>query len=279
MFLVECGLAELGTCLPEMFFQFILSILNGAIEPLLELVKILLSDPVNTMAFYPLWAVVIYILSLFYGLFFLFSGFNFLISGYDAVKRERAKTGFANIVLMVLFVQSSFLIYNLITELAGLLSTGVIGLINPDFFLANADNVNGLGLQIILLVPYLITLVITIALLGLRYLLVMVGVAFFPFGIFFYFISPLQPYGKMIMNTLMVVIFTPFFASLIIFSASALTQLPIFENWGIILSMITFVTVNLFFLGFIIFAILKSVNVATNSSIGQALKQVGGYLY
>ena len=88
----ECGLTNLAICLPEKFFQFIMTILNAPIQPLLSFIQSLLTQPTQVTVFYPLWSIIVYIISLFYGLFFLFAGFNFMISGYDAARREKAKS-------------------------------------------------------------------------------------------------------------------------------------------------------------------------------------------
>mgnify|MGYP001595779206 FL=1 len=87
----DCGLTNLATCIPQKFFEFILTIINAPLQPFLPLTKNLLSAPVNIEVFISLWAIIIYILSIFYGLFLIFAGFNFMISGYSAEKRERAK--------------------------------------------------------------------------------------------------------------------------------------------------------------------------------------------
>jgi hypothetical protein len=81
----DCGLANFGACLPEAFFQYFSSLLNQPLQPLLDWIKGLMVSEVNIQLFAYMWAVVIYILSLFYGLLVMYAGFNFMISGYDAV--------------------------------------------------------------------------------------------------------------------------------------------------------------------------------------------------
>lgn len=268
----ECGLTNLATCLPEKALEYLLSLFNAALQPLLDLIHILLTEPANVNVFQPLWAVIIYIISLFYGLFFLFAGFNFLISGYDAEKRERAKNWLRNVVLMILFVQGSFVIYSLVIELSGLLTTGVMNLIDPDFFLLTVDNLPNFGLQFVLYVPYIAMLLVTVILLALRYLLVVVGVVFFPFAMFFYFIPPLQSYGKLILNVLLALIFTPFFDALLLFGASALLQIPVFANMKMLLVAVAFLSVNLLMIVLLIFVIVKTALSVLNSDVGRSVK-------
>ncbi len=276
--MAECGLTNLATCLPQMFFEFVLSLFNMALEPIVKLVKSLLIEPVNVTLFHSFWVVIVYVISLFYGLFFIFAGFNFLISGYDAVKREKAKSWLRNVIFMIIFVQASFLLYSLIIELGALLTAGVVDLINPDFFLLKADNIGSLGLQLILLIPYIITLVLTILLLGLRYLLVSIGVVLFPFALFFYFIPPLQSYGKMMLNALITLIFMTFFDAIILFGASALTTIGIFKDFQIIITTIAFLTVDIAMVLIMIFVIVKAAFSVLDSDVGRNVARATKYV-
>ncbi len=274
----ECGLTNLAVCLPEKFFEFIANLLNAPIQPLLSFIKSLLTQPTDVTVFYPLWSIIVYIISLFYGLFFLFAGFNFMISGYDAAKREKAKYWLQNVVLMVLFVQASFVIYELIIELSSLLTTGVLEMIDQNFFLMTADNITNFGLQLLLLIPYVIILIFTVLTLALRYFFVVIGVVFFPFAMFFYFIPPLQQYGKMILNTLLIIIFIPFFCAIVLLGGSALLQIPLFENYKIVLVTVAFLAVNLLIMFLLIFALIKAAFGAADSTFGKELKAAAKYL-
>ena len=265
-----CGLTNLATCLPEMFFEFVLSLINSSLQPLLDMVNYLMTEPVVISMFEPMWAVMAYVLSLFYGLFFLFAGFNLMISGY---KRETAKEWLANVVLMVIFVQGSYFLYELIIELASLLTSGVMNIIDPDFFLFTIDSYATLGLQLGLMAPYSFMLTLTVLLLALRYLFVVIGVVFMPFAMFFYFIPPLKAYGKLILNVLLVLIFVPFFDAVFLFGASALLNIPLFANFNIILSTVAFFSINLIMLMMILFAILKAAFSIINSDIGRNVKK------
>ncbi|MBU1622154.1 MAG: hypothetical protein KJ597_01125 [Nanoarchaeota archaeon] len=274
----ECGLTNLAVCLPEKFFEFIISLLNTTIQPLLKLIQTLLTEPANVNTFLPLWAVIVYIISMFYGLFFMFAGFNLMISGYDSAKREKAKYWLRNVVLMIIFVQASFLIYSLVLELSSLLTAGVINIIDQNFFLLTLDNGLNIGLQLSLLGPYIIVLITTIILLGLRYLFAVVGVVFFPFAMFFYFIPPLQSYGKLITNLLLVVIFVPFFDAVMLFGASALLNISVFAGFKIILTIVAFTAVNLLMILLMIFAIIKAATSMLDSEVGRGVKKAVKYL-
>jgi hypothetical protein len=254
----DCGLLNLATCIPQKIFEFCLNIFYAPITPLLVLIKSFLTEPINLGSFMPLWAIIIYVLSLFYGLLILYSGFNFMISGYDAVKRAKAKEWFQNIILMIVLVQASYFIYSLVLDINSLLTSGIINLIDPRFFILTADNIVNLGLEFFFAIFYAITLFITVIILTLRYIVIAVGVVFVPIGIFLYFIPPLQSYGKLIINFLGVCIFTTFFDSLIFLVCSQLINLPIFDNFKILVMITAFSIANILMFYLIFFSAIKS---------------------
>lgn len=261
--MADCGLTNLATCLPEKFFEYLSGMLTAPVQPLLTLIQELLTEPVNVSLFYSFWSAIMYIISLFYGFFFLLAGFNLMVSGYDLAKREKAKSWLRNTVLMILFVQSSYLIYELIIELGSLLTAGIVNFIEPEFFLMKTDNFANFSLQLVLLVPQLIVLVGTVLLLGLRYLIVAVGVVLFPLGLFFYFLPSIQNYGKLIINILITAVFMPFFASLFLLGSSLLLNTPVFSQFKVVLVTVTFLCLDLIIAVLIIFALVKSVGVGS----------------
>ncbi len=201
-----------------------------------------------------------------------------MVSGYDAAKREKAKEWLLNIVLMILFVQASYLIYELMIEFGSLLTAGVINLINPDFFLMTADNITDFGLQIVLLIPYVAVLLVTSIFLALRYLLVSMGILFFPIAIFLYFIPPVKAYGKLILNMLIVAILLPFFNALILLGASMLMDIPLFSNFKIVLVTVAYIAIELFLILLMLFAALKAVFSVVNSDTGRNVMKAAKYL-
>ncbi|MBL7054874.1 hypothetical protein ISS05_03900 [Candidatus Woesearchaeota archaeon] len=270
----KCGLTNLAVCIPQKFYEFTLNVVNAPLQPFLDLTKNLLSEPVNIENFIPLWAVIIYIISIFYGLFIIIAGFNLIVSGYSSERRERAKQWLKNVVLMVFFVQASYYIYSIILEMASSMTAGVINLIEPDFFLLSVDNTVNLGLQMVLAILYLLNLLLSITLLSLRYLLVAVGVMFFPIGLFLNFIPPLKNYGKLIINILLIIIFLPFIQSLMLLAASKLVEIPIFENFKILVMSASFNMINMSMILLVIFAVVKAAFAALNSDVGRATKIV-----
>jgi hypothetical protein len=95
-------------------------------------------------------------------------------------------------------------------------------------------------------------------LLVLRYVCVSSGVIFFALGIFFYFISPLNQYGRLIINGLLTLIFLPFFYSIIFLTGSRISELSQFSS---LKSLIMVGTLDLIILGtflLLLFVVIKA---------------------
>jgi len=277
--MTECGLTNLATCLPEKFFEYLSGMLTAPVQPLLNLARDLLSQPVNLTLFQPLWSLIVYLISVFYGLFFLFAGFNLMISGYDSAKRDQAKSWLRNIVLMVLLVQSSYLMYGLLLELSNLLTAGIINFIDPNFFLMKTDNFTNFSLQLVLLIPQLFFILMTVLLLGLRYLMVALGIVLFPLAIFCYFIPPLHSYGKLILSSLVTVIFITFFDALFLLGASLLLSQPPFDSFKIVLTTVSFLSLDLIMIGTLLFVLIKAASSVLETSLGKEFKGVFQHLF
>src|SRR3989338_10470881 len=108
--MAECGILNIGSCLPEKLIEYVTSILNAPLQPLLTSIQNLLSEPVQIQLFVSLWAIIIYVLSMFYAFLIIYAGFTFIISGYDSGKRENAKSWLRNILIMIILIQASFFI-------------------------------------------------------------------------------------------------------------------------------------------------------------------------
>ncbi len=275
--MTECGLTNLAICIPQKMAEFFVNILNLAVEPLLNLNHSLLTEPVNVSIFHPFWAIMVYIISLLYGLFFLFAGFNFMVSGYDAAKRERAKGWLLNVVLMILFVQASYLIYELAIESSSMLTAGIINFIDPNFFLLTADNITNFGLQLLLVIPYVLVLLLGALFLALRYVFVSMGILFLPLAIFLYFTPPAKAYGKLMLNILAIAILVPFLNSLILLGASMLLDIPIFSNFKIVLVTVAYIGVEVMMILLVVFAVLKAAFSVINSDTGRNVVKAAKY--
>jgi len=242
----------------EILVDFILGIVNAPLQLLLGWIHDLMVEPVNPSLFSGIWSIITYILSLFYGLILLFIGFKFLFSGYSPEQRDNAKRNLTNIIIMIVLIQSSYILYCAGLELSGALTGIIFKMIDPDFFLFTIDNIPNIFLQFILEIPYIIHLVLTLVLLALRYIVVICGVALFPIGIFCYLIEPLRAYGKLILNVLLVIAILPFFYSIVFLASSMLLNITLFQNMKIILMIASFTIINFGTLIVLAFVIIKA---------------------
>lgn len=244
----ECGLTNLASCIPEKIYDFIINLLNSPLEPLLSLLRSLLENPPSTELFYGVWAIIVYCISMFYGLLFIYAGFQFLISGHNVIRREIAKEWLKNTVIMIVLIQASFYLYGLIVQLGSILTTSILSMVSEEFFKLTADNIVNIGLEFLFVACYVLTLLFTIILLVMRYLVVAFGVLFAPIGVFCYFIPPLKSYGKLILHLLGMFIFITVLDAVIILACSMMINIPLFENFKILIMISCLGIVNILFL-------------------------------
>lgn len=260
----DCGLTNLANCLPEMFFQYLLSIITAPLQSSLDLVRSLLSQPVNLDPFLPLWAVVVYMVSMFYSFLIMYSGFNFIISGYDSAKREKAKEWLRNVFIMIVLVQASFFIYSLINDAASTITSSTLTLVPQDFFNLKIDSFTDFASQLLFSGIYFIVIINTTIILLLRYAIISIGVAFFPLAIFAYFVPPLRSYGSFILNILGVSMFVIVIDAIIIVGFGKLIEIPDFSNMKMLLMISAFFLINLVMMFTMFFSIIKAaINVYT----------------
>jgi len=261
--MADCGLLNLG-CLPQMFFEYVSSLLNAPIQPLLDLNKGLISTPVNITPFFSLWTIIIYVLSMFYAFLIIYCGIQFIASGYNPAKREEAKEWLKNIIIMIVLVQASFFIYELFVQLASATTSSTLTLVNANFFTLKTSSGSGLALEIIFFFMYITTLLLTLIMLILRYAIVSIGVVLFPLGIFFYFIQPLKAYGLLLLNFLGVCVFITFLDAILLTGFSMLITLPLFSNLKILVMITAFMSIDFMMFFLMFFSIIKSAfNVGT----------------
>ncbi len=274
----DCGLTNLGSCLPGALYSFLLSIINAPLEPLLSLVKDLLEASPSISLFQGVWVIIVYCLSLFYGFLFLYAGYQFLTSGHNVLKREMAKEWLKNTVIMIVLVQASYYLYGLIVDIGGLMTQAVLSLVNPQFFLLTADNISNIGLELLLVGLYALVLLVTMLFLAMRYLIVAFGVLFAPIGVFCYFMPPLRSYGHLIMNLLGLCIFVTFLDAVIILGCSQMISLPLFAGYKIVVMITCFLMIDLLFLLLAKHIVTKSGMSDGAQSMMQAAKYIGAMM-
>ncbi len=229
-----CSITNIGECVVEFLFEFILDLINTAIKPLLNLIEKFLSEPVKISLFSEPWSIIIYIISMFYGLILVYIGLKFMLSGESPQDRENAKSSLRNIIIMMILIQSSFILYSVLLDLSGALTKTMLDLTGDEFFKLTFDSFTSFALELLLLGLYLIHLIIVILILIIRYIAVSAGVLLFVFGIFFYYIPFLQSFGKFILYTLGALIFIPFFYSIVFLASSKIIELSIFKHYKIL---------------------------------------------
>jgi hypothetical protein len=195
---------------------------------------------------------------MFYALLLVGSGFSFMISGYDSEKREQAKEWLRNIIIMIILVQSSFFLYQLIIDLASTMTSATLTLIDPAFFTLSVNSAAGLGLAILLAIVYLLTLICTALVLTLRYAIVAIGVVLLPIGIFFYFLPPLRGFGSLIFNILGIGVFITFFDAILLIGFSSLMNIGAFNNLQIIVLISAFLLIDILMFVLLFFAITRA---------------------
>lgn len=270
----DCGLTNLASCLPEKMYDFIIKILNSPIKPLLDLTKNMLKSSPSIDLFKGVWKIMVYCISMFYGLLFIYSGYMFLFSGHNVIRREMAKEWLKNTVIMIVLVQASFYLYGLVVELGTVLTTSVLSMVDEHFFMITADNIVNIGLEFFFVLLYVLTLLITVILLVIRYLIVAMGVIFCPIGIFCYFIPPLKSYGRLIINVLGMCIFITFLDAIVILACSMLIEVEIFESFKILVMICCFGIINMLFFILIKHIINKSSLADSGEKVAQAVKYV-----
>ena len=270
----DCGITNLATCIPQKIYDFALNLFNAPLEPLLNLVKNLLQSAPSIDLFHGIWAIIIYCLSLFYGLLFVYSGFLFLTSGHDVIRREMAKEWLKNTVIMIVFIQASYYLYGLVVEIGSRMTASVISLIDPHFFMLTADNLANIGLELMFVLLYVIILLVTVLSLIMRYLIVALGVVLVPIGIFCYYIPPLRSFGNLVLNILGMFIFITFLDAIIILACSMLITIPIFENVKILVMITCFMIINWLFIILTVHIIHKTANSGGTEKLTQAAKYI-----
>lgn len=252
----ECSILNLGTCISQNFFNFLLNILTSPLQLILDLIYTLLVKPINIEIFSQPLAVIIYILSMFYGVLIMYSGFRFMLSGYSAHQREGAKQSLTNTILLITFVQASYFIYSLAIQITSAVTAALMNLTSPNLFKLTADNLLDFNLQLALAAPYLLTIITTLIILTIRFIVVSIGVLIFPVAIFFYFIEPLKSYGRALMNLIFSIMSITFFYAIFFIACSTLLDVDVTLNTLIMIA--TFAIVNLITILITIFVVIKA---------------------
>ncbi len=270
----DCSIMNLASCLPEVLMEYILYLINLPIAPLLTLVESLLTADVSISLFESLWSIVRYMISVFYLFFILYAGIVLVVGNANPIKRAHAKEMLQNGIFMIILIQGSFYIYDLLVTLGSNMSNALLSQIDPTFFMLTIDNVVNIGLQFLFGIWYVFALVVVALFLILRYIIVSFGVVLFPIGIFFFFIPPLKGYGKFLLTFLCIMIFVTFFDMLIILGFSMLIDISLFANIKILVMIVCFALISCTLFSAITFALSEARTAAIKDNLAKATKYV-----
>lgn len=270
----ECGLTNLASCIPEKLYDFFLSVINAPLQPFLISIEHLLTAEVHIDIFHHVWSVVRYILSFFYLFLFVYAGIVFVTSSNNPIRRSQAKDMLKNFVIMIVLIQASFFLYELVIQINSIMSSSIYSLIDPHFFMLTADNIVNIGLQLIFTMSYVLVLFLTVLLLAMRYIVVSMGVILIPVALFCYFIPPLKGYGKFMLNVLGIFIFITFIDLLIILACSMIVEADLFEYFKILVMINCFSIINYTLYLAIKFALSKSSMSGLKDDVSQAAKYI-----
>jgi len=255
---MACDILNLGECVAEAVFGFFLDILNLASRPFLDLIKKFMTEPASITAFVDIWGIIVYILSMFYGLLLVWIGLKFIISGESPEEREKAKSDLKSIIIMMVLVQGSYHLYNLFLAVSASLTNVVFDMISSNFFRLSLESTPNFGFDLIFGILYILHLLIVLVLVLLRYIFVSAGVILFAIGIFFYFIPFLNSYGRLILNGLGVLVFLPFFYSIAFLVGSKIAELSQFRTMKTLIMVGTLDIIILFTLLLLLFVVVKA---------------------
>jgi hypothetical protein len=247
-------------------------------DPLMQLSQTLLTSNPDPSGLYGWWQSIILIISSFYLLLFLAIGFMFLFSSLNPEKRMEAKEWLKNAFMMIVLVNLSFVLYNLLLELATAITqfmwiTGFENFFDPNTF-------SNMGAASLLL--YGLAALLTAITLFVRHIFLLMGVVLFPIAIFLYYIPPLNVWGKMIFNLIGFALFMQFL-DVVILVASNQAMLQLAGNAGQnLVPALAFIIIFLINILLMFYAGLKSVFTATENSkvlgfaIGAMTGQIAG---
>ena len=270
----ECGITNLADCIPEKIYEYFLTIINAPILPMLSIIQDLLTVDIDIEVFETLWSVVRYVISFFYVFIFLYTGYVFLTNNSDPIKRAHAKELLRNLFIMIILIQGSFYLYDLTLDINSTMNSTLIEYVDEEFFLITVDSIVNVSLELVLGLTYAFTLLFTMILLMLRYILICLGVISLPIAIFCYFIPPLKPYGKFVLNMLGILIFVTTFDLLIILACSMMVDYALFDDFQILFMITAFSIVN----ASLIFGLMSAFKMSTEVSLKDDLRQAVKYM-
>ena len=233
-------------------------------KPLMDFTQYLLSNNPDVEGMKGWWQSIVTVISSFYLLVFLIAGFMFLFAGIDLEKREQAKTWLKNAIKMIVGVNISFALYQIILELATAITQFMWISGFERFFGDSIFSTAGL----VLLVFNAFAVVLAAITLFLRYIFLLLGVALFPLAIFLFYTPKLENWGKMIINLLGGALFMQFIDVIMFVAADKILTQMIGSPGEAFVIPLAFCLVAVINVVIIVYAILKSAfSIAENAPV------------
>ena len=255
----ECSFSNIGQCIINAITGAITGILNLILYPFVEITLSFLRTQPNVSAFYYLWRTIVSIISVLYVVVISFSGLYLILRSDSVEGRIKAKTYLKNAIILIVLIPSSFYLYDLLLKFTSGLSNIALNHVNESFFYIDYDSIGGAIEETIMYLIYLIAIIITLILLAIRYFFASIAIIFFPIGILLYFFPFTQNYGKLILNLILINLFIPFFASIMLAGFSQLAHTGIFQNLQTLLATITFITIDVMLLLLALFSVFTGI--------------------
>ena len=241
---------------------------------LLGLTGALLASNPNPEVMFSTWQAIIFVISSLYLIVFLIVGFGFFFSGANIEKREEAKERLKKVVIMIIGVNVSFIVYQLILELATAITQYMWVTGFEQFFSASVFSSIGFMMSL----AYAGSIIMALITLFLRYLFLLVGVVLFPIGIFLYLAPKTQNWGKLIFEFLGMMLAMQLIDVIVLIAVEQVVLSLAGEAGAMLIPMLGFAVIALINGFMIVHSIMKSANQVLDSSpvIGMAIGALTG---
>ncbi|MEK6974345.1 MAG: hypothetical protein AABW41_03880 [Nanoarchaeota archaeon] len=220
--------------------NFIFDFVNIPLNETIKNIIFFASMKIDISALKDLWLFIVMTLNSFYVLILSFHGIK-LITNNDAISRSKSKNSLRNLIIIIIFVNSSYLIYESLLGFSHSVNSIFSNYISNDisYFEFRIDSLGNLFSYFFLLIASYSSLLA----IGTRNFILMLGIVFFPLAGILYSFQNLKPYGAAIIEFLVILMFFPSVYSIIMISASKLASS--FGNNQVLLFSIAYSTIFL----------------------------------
>lgn len=201
--------------------NFIFDFVNIPLNESIKNIMFFINMKIDISALRDLWLFIVMALNSFYVLILSFHGIS-LMTNNDAISRSKSKKSLRNLIIIIIFVNSSYLIYESLLGFShsvnGIFSDYISNdILHSEFRIDSLGNL--FGYFFLLIASYSSLLVI-----GARNFILTLGIVLFPLAGILYSFQNLKPYGATIIESLVILMFFPSAYSIVMISASKLSS-------------------------------------------------------